>query len=376
LFFSGEFFSGRRFCLVCLFVFIGVFSTFALGNTQKNRMEQLSAIRIEAPELKEADQSGINKKIEAEQGPENPLNPQGAVEAASRAPERVEQSQGEVIMKALAAAYPDRLGQAAYRQTSPMDTGDWAVPVRGVGTGFPETGPREVWFYYAEGRLLPEELREKATEYDPQPFYNYAENLPPWREPGPEEAVRFRDLAARRQQHPPKRSQHFYDALWRARTREESYERLKSIRFLGKTVLVHYAIMEELALVEERIFAEAATNSQVRQWINSLDTLDAWNWRSIADTQSRSFHAYGAALDLLPKSTGKLETYWLWTARTQSEWWRTSYEKRFHPPEPVIRAFEAYGFIWGGKWLFYDTMHFEYRPEILVLNKLPISDLR
>jgi hypothetical protein len=27
--------------------------------------------------------------------------------------------------------------------------------------------------------------------------------------------------------------------------------------------------------------------------------------------------------------------------------------------------FEKHGFIWGGKWYHYDTMHFEYRPELL-----------
>jgi len=31
----------------------------------------------------------------------------------------------------------------------------------------------------------------------------------------------------------------------------------------------------------------------------------------------------------------------------------------------VIQAFERHGFIWGGRWYHYDTMHFEYRPELL-----------
>jgi hypothetical protein len=261
-------------------------------------------------------------------------------------------------MKALARAYPDLLGPAEYRE------GDWAVPVRGE------------WYYYAEGRLLPEELRSKAAEYDPQPFYRYSAELPPWREPGPEDAARFREQAARRAQQPPKRSQHFYDALWRAHDRDESYERIKSIRFLGKSVMVHYSILEELSLVEEKILTDAKSDSQVRDWINRIGTLDGWNWRSIADTQSRSFHAYGAALDILPSSTGRLETYWLWTARTKSDWWNVSYEQRFHPPQAVIKAFESYGFVWGGKWLFYDTMHFEYRPEIFILSDIPLTGLR
>ncbi len=34
-------------------------------------------------------------------------------------------------------------------------------------------------------------------------------------------------------------------------------------------------------------------------------------------------------------------------------------------PWPIVLVFEKNGFIWGGKWHHYDTMHFEYRPELL-----------
>jgi len=34
-------------------------------------------------------------------------------------------------------------------------------------------------------------------------------------------------------------------------------------------------------------------------------------------------------------------------------------------PQGIIDIFEKHGFIWGGKWYHYDTMHFEYRPELL-----------
>jgi hypothetical protein len=291
-------------------------------------------------------------KIETEQGPGNPEIPQ-CVLSQPEEPDR-----GERIMKALAQAYPDRLGPAEYRD------GDWAVPVRGE------------WYYYADGKLLPEELRSKAAEYDPQPFYRYSAELPPWQEPDGEESARLREQADRRAQHPPKRSQHFYDALWRAHNRDEAYDRIKTLRFLGRSLMVHYAILEELSLVEEQILLEAKNDPQLRQWINRINTLDAWNWRSIADTQSRSFHAYGTAVDILPSSTGNLESYWLWTARTKSDWWTVPYEQRIHPPEAVVKAFEAYGFVWGGKWLFYDTMHFEYRPEIFILNDIPLTGLR
>ena len=34
-------------------------------------------------------------------------------------------------------------------------------------------------------------------------------------------------------------------------------------------------------------------------------------------------------------------------------------------PWETVRIFEAHGFIWGGKWYHSDTMHFEYRPELI-----------
>jgi hypothetical protein len=43
------------------------------------------------------------------------------------------------------------------------------------------------------------------------------------------------------------------------------------------------------------------------------------------------------------------------------------YENRI--PMEIVAIFEKHGFIWGGKWYHYDTMHFEYRPEILALAR-------
>jgi hypothetical protein len=271
---------------------------------------------------------------------------QNALSGANRA---------EVIMKALSLAYPGRIGAAVIRN------GDWAVPVYGE------------WFYYAEGRLLPENLRSRAAEYDAQPFYPYSAELPAWKAPDAAQNERFKNMSQRRRDNPPKRSQHFYDALWRSATRAEANFHQKTIRFLGQSIMVHYSILEELALVEERIQTEARTNAQVRNWMNSIVSSTAWNWRSIAETESRSFHAYGAAVDLQMKAQTGMESYWLWTAQKNIDWWSVPYTKRQHPPQAVIKAFEDYGFIWGGKWLLYDTMHFEYRPEILIMNGMTIT---
>jgi hypothetical protein len=265
-------------------------------------------------------------------------------------------NRAETVMKALSLAYPGRVGQAVFRND------DWAVQVHGE------------WFYYAQGRLLPEYLREYVADYSPQSFYSYSEELPEWEPPDTEQAERVKNMSQQRRENPPKRSTHFYDALWRASTQAESDFHQKSITFLGKKVIVHYAILEELALVEERIQIEEKTNVQVRNWVNSLAGASAWSWRNIAETESRSFHAYGVAIDLQTTAAAQrgLESYWLWTAQKGVDWWTIPYTNRQHPPQAVIKAFEDYGFCWGGKWLLYDTIHFEYRPEILCMQGMPI----
>jgi hypothetical protein len=36
----------------------------------------------------------------------------------------------------------------------------------------------------------------------------------------------------------------------------------------------------------------------------------------------------------------------------------------------VIEIFERHGFVWGRKWSHFDDVHFEYRPEVLLYNRL------
>jgi hypothetical protein len=280
-----------------------------------------------------------------------PAEPASRAAQPNEAPPR-ETSRAEEVMQAISRAYPGRVGAAQ------LVDGDWSVVLDGVR------------YFYAEARLLPESLRGKAAEYDPQPFYPYPKSLSDWKAPDEAEVASFRAMAARRATKPPKRSNHFFDALWRSRNKAESYERVKTLLFFKHELMVHYSILEELSLVEERIRAASASDPAVRAWLGKVGGLTGWNWRIIADTASRSFHSYGAAVDILPKKDDGLATYWLWSAEHDKEWWNIPYAKRRHPPEAVVSAFESQGFVWGGKWRLFDTMHFEYRPEILILNGL------
>jgi hypothetical protein len=77
--------------------------------------------------------------------------------------------------------------------------------------------------------------------------------------------------------------------------------------------------------------------------------------RSVADTGKMSMHGYAAAIDL----NLKYSDYWLWAGKG-----RTTIPYKNRMPREIVDIFERHGFIWGGKWYHYDTMHFEYRPEL------------
>jgi D-alanyl-D-alanine carboxypeptidase len=79
--------------------------------------------------------------------------------------------------------------------------------------------------------------------------------------------------------------------------------------------------------------------------------------RAVADAGQVSMHAFAAAIDL----NIAYSDYWLW--RKPAANGAIPYRNRM--PQEIVDAFERHGFIWGGKWYHYDTMHFEYRPELL-----------
>ena len=86
-----------------------------------------------------------------------------------------------------------------------------------------------------------------------------------------------------------------------------------------------------------------------------VPTSGTYNCRAIAGSNVRSMHSYGAALDL----NVKYADYWRWSTDRNAPLWKNRI------PAEIVRVFERHGFIWGGYWYHFDTMHFEYRPELL-----------
>ena len=94
-----------------------------------------------------------------------------------------------------------------------------------------------------------------------------------------------------------------------------------------------------------------------------LPSSGTYNCRPIAGTNRVSGHGYGFAIDL----NASQAEYWQWDARGKEKSEAIVYRNRV--PWPIVEIFERHGFIWGGKWYHYDTMHFEYRPEFLMVGK-------
>ena len=79
------------------------------------------------------------------------------------------------------------------------------------------------------------------------------------------------------------------------------------------------------------------------------------NYRKITNTNRLSSHSFGIAIDINEKKSD----YCQWHKKDDKQ----DYKNKI--PLEIVRIFEKYGFIWGGRWYHYDTMHFEYRPELL-----------
>jgi len=97
------------------------------------------------------------------------------------------------------------------------------------------------------------------------------------------------------------------------------------------------------------------------EWKNYLLNIGGtFAWRKISGTGRQSMHSFGMTIDI----NTKYSDYWQWTCHCTDENAETKYKNKI--PPGIVAIFEKNGFIWGGKWYHFDTMHFEYRPELLV----------
>ena len=114
----------------------------------------------------------------------------------------------------------------------------------------------------------------------------------------------------------------------------------------------------------EKVAAEIAeTHPELKKYMKSCGT---FYWRQVRGANRQSAHSYGIAIDI----NTEYSDYWLWKNPRATETQEIAYVNRM--PMEIVEVFEKYGFVWGGRWYHFDTMHFEYRPEI---NPVPVEEI-
>ncbi|MCQ2289551.1 MAG: M15 family metallopeptidase [Muribaculaceae bacterium] len=139
-------------------------------------------------------------------------------------------------------------------------------------------------------------------------------------------------------------------------TKEQSYRNGVPVKWFGTTVRftkVNGAAdhLKEVAADLEKLVAK---KPDLKKYLKSSGT---YNWRTVRGAKRMSAHSYGIAFDIGVSYSN------YWRHATSNELAQITYKNRI--PMEIVEVFEKHGFVWGGRWYHYDTMHFEYRPEIL-----------
>ncbi len=150
-------------------------------------------------------------------------------------------------------------------------------------------------------------------------------------------------------------------------TPKERSGNMRSIEWVGssrgsqKTIRVTTACGVDKALerVVRRIQSLPGERKKaLRGIIFKTGGYSGYHERSVRDFPGRiSAHAYGIAVDI-----NWDESCYIGSHRAEP------YGYRSNVPKFLVDIFEENGFIWGGRWHSYDAMHFEYRPELLLMQ--------
>ena len=140
--------------------------------------------------------------------------------------------------------------------------------------------------------------------------------------------------------------------------KEAVRKNLVEIDFLGSKLLVTKINSIDKKLL--KIAKELAKHPNFKKYVENIG--GTFNWRNISGTNRLSTHSFGMTIDI----NVKYSNYWRWAVGNKTEDGKRPITYKNKIPLEIVHIFEQNGFIWGGKWYHYDTMHFEYRPELLI----------
>lgn len=182
----------------------------------------------------------------------------------------------------------------------------------------------------------------KDTFIQPYPLDNPIDNVPENFDPG-----RFR-------------VEELFKTLYGS-TESEVVRNCVTVNFCGNRVMfnAHCGAADALVAVSKDLNATILKRPDLKEYVSHLG--GTLNWRFIAGTKRLSSHSFATAIDLNVNKSA----YW----RADPPFKLATASRKNWPLE-IVQAFEQHGFIWGGKWWHYDTMHFEYRPELIAYAHL------
>jgi hypothetical protein len=206
--------------------------------------------------------------------------------------------------------------------------------------------------YFKGGRMLAEEHLPLFERYD-SIFYPYGcgplVSLPA---PAPSPKIRSTD---------------FLDALM-GKDARDIFLQSRWVSLLGHRAYVHTLCAEPLLRIDEELRELSRESPEVAHYIDTIKVVFSMDRREVEGTENPSYHGYGLAIDIVPEDYEGKQVYWRWSAAWYGNWPSIPLSGRWKPPDLVIEIFEKNGFVWGGKWYHFDTIHFEYRPEIIELS--------
>ena len=148
------------------------------------------------------------------------------------------------------------------------------------------------------------------------------------------------------------RSEQLFKKLY-GNTKEAVRKQLVSVPWFGGNV--QFSSSNGAAEQLKKVQKELAKHPELKKYLKSSGT---FYWRNVRGANRLSAHSYGMAIDI----GVDFSDYWLWRNKGADELKKITYKNRI--PMQIVEIFEKYGFVWGGRWYHYDTMHFEYRPEL------------
>lgn len=180
------------------------------------------------------------------------------------------------------------------------------------------------------------------------------------------------------------RNSNFFKKMYGS-TEEEVQKNLVTINWLPQTFQKKYEIRvtkingvaKKLQHISQELDQLVSKKPNMAKYLKNPG--GTFCWRMIDGTDRPSAHSFGMTIDINVEQSH----YWLWDYKKEQAIPTVNIKEkdidnnkfplyRNTIPLEIVEIFEKNGFIWGGKWYHYDTMHFEYRPE-LITNIIPLE---